>query len=152
MSEIILIGVNFIFTVKYFYLHVHILWFAKLLRSDLKFNVRNTFIRSKFYIYNQIFLFTVNVSSKILWFAKLLHSNFKFDVRNAFVRSKFYIYNQIFLSIVNFLSNILWFTKLLCSNFKSNVKILLLGVNFIFTGKLVHEVAFFEWFCTSSCT
>ena len=70
---------------------------AKLLRSNLKFNVKNTFGESKFYIYSQKIVFTVNFLSNILWFAKLLRSNFKFDGKKYLSRSKFYIYNQIFL-------------------------------------------------------
>ena len=103
MAKSIYLGVNFIFTIKYFYLHVNflsnILWFAKLLRSNFKFNVKNTFVMSKFHIYYQIFLFNVNFLSNILWFAKLLRSNFKFTVKNTFLGSRFHIYNQIFLSI-----------------------------------------------------
>ena len=52
MAKNIYLRVNFIFTIKYFYLHVNflsnILWFAKLLRSNFKFNVKNTFVMSKF--------------------------------------------------------------------------------------------------------
>ena len=126
MSKIILVGVNFIFTIKYLYSHVNflsnILWFAKLLRSNFRPNVKNTFRRSKSYIYNQTKIIYYKFLSNILWFAKLLRSNFN-------VMSKILLVGVNSISTVkknkftvNFLSNILWLAKLIRSNFKCHVK------------------------------